>query len=174
METQRNVEVEVSAREATNKELENTLNYGDTEYDEPVLPKEAGAFEDNTGYYEVPFCPCLSYEFWNRWLRVDTHEVLMRLGKSLLFFKTSLIDDIKNVPDLYGPFWIYATLSFMLGISGNLDAYIMSDDKVNEYHGVEEEPVHIRLLTYRTCILLRDVRRVSDTNIYKYYDESRW
>lgn len=132
MEVEKKETTEVELRIKTEKEMENTLNYGETEYDEPKLPKEEGAFEDNTGYYEVPFCPCLSYDFWNRWFRVDTADVGSRLLKSLLFFKTDLIEDIKNVPDLYGPFWIYATLAFMLGISGNLDAYIQASRKVGD------------------------------------------
>lgn len=68
--------------------------------------------------------------FWNRWFRVDTVDVVERLIKSLLFFNKSLVEAIKTVPDLYGPFWIYTTLGFMLGISANLDKYVAEKNAV--------------------------------------------
>ena len=96
-----------------------------------------GPIDDSAGYYEVPFCRCLSYEyfsfstrFWHKWFRVDTRHVGTRLYKSLIFFSPALIESIRTVPDIYGPFWIYTTLAFMLGTSSNLDAYLKSSGVV--------------------------------------------
>lgn len=43
-------------------EIDKDLNKYDSDFEGPYMPRESGAFEDETGYYEVPFCGCLSYE----------------------------------------------------------------------------------------------------------------
>ena len=43
-------------------EIDKDLNKYDSDFEGPYIPKESESFEDQTGYYEVPFCGCLSYE----------------------------------------------------------------------------------------------------------------
>lgn len=38
------------------------LDNNESDYEGTRASKETEGFEDQTGYYEVPFCKCLSYE----------------------------------------------------------------------------------------------------------------
>jgi hypothetical protein len=49
-------------RPSTEFELDRDLNRYDSDFEGPPIQREKGGFEDQTGYYEVPFCGCLSYE----------------------------------------------------------------------------------------------------------------
>ncbi|XP_014652445.1 PREDICTED: protein YIPF2 isoform X2 [Ceratotherium simum simum] len=63
-----------------------------------------------------------TFSYYQSFFDVDTSQVLDRIRGSLLprpghnFVRHHL----RNRPDLYGPFWICATLAFVLAISGNL------------------------------------------------------
>lgn len=49
-------------RDTLEVEVERDLNLNDSDFEGPTMPREAGGLEDQTGYYEVPCCTCLSYE----------------------------------------------------------------------------------------------------------------
>jgi hypothetical protein len=53
--------------------------------------------------------------------------------KSLFFWTSSLIESLHNSPDLYGPFWIYTSLGFMLAMGGEIDRYLRADKKVGQW-----------------------------------------
>ncbi|XP_073076474.1 protein YIPF2 isoform X1 [Manis javanica] len=63
-----------------------------------------------------------TFDYYQSFFDVDTSQVLDRIKGSLLprpghnFVRHHL----RNRPDLYGPFWICATLAFILAITGNL------------------------------------------------------
>ncbi|XP_032989717.1 protein YIPF2 isoform X2 [Rhinolophus ferrumequinum] len=63
-----------------------------------------------------------TFDYYQSFFDVDTSQVLDRIKGSLLprpghnFVRHHL----RNRPDLYGPFWICATLAFVLAITGNL------------------------------------------------------
>ncbi|XP_076977904.1 protein YIPF2 isoform X1 [Tamandua tetradactyla] len=63
-----------------------------------------------------------TFSYYQSFFDVDTSQVLDRIRGSLLprpghnFVRHHL----RNRPDLYGPFWICATLAFVLAITGNL------------------------------------------------------
>ncbi|XP_054418164.1 protein YIPF2 [Pteronotus mesoamericanus] len=63
-----------------------------------------------------------TFGYYQSFFDVDTSQVLDRIKGSLLprpghsFVRHHL----RNRPDLYGPFWICATLAFVLAITGNL------------------------------------------------------
>ncbi|XP_069447225.1 protein YIPF2 [Ovis canadensis] len=63
-----------------------------------------------------------TFGYYQSFFDVDTSQVLHRIKGSLLprpghnFVRHHL----QNRPDLYGPFWICATLAFVLAITGNL------------------------------------------------------
>ncbi|KAJ8254221.1 hypothetical protein COCON_G00208330 [Conger conger] len=76
-----------------------------------------------------------TFEYYQSFFNVDTMQVLDRIKGSMMplpgrnFVKLH----IRNNPDLYGPFWICATLVFSVAISGNLSTFLsqMGDPK---YH----------------------------------------
>jgi hypothetical protein len=50
--------------------------------------------------------------------------VRKRLLHSLVPFNPVFFDISEKSPDLYGPFWIYTTLIFIIAASGSLAKYI--------------------------------------------------
>uniref|UniRef100_A0A8C4KED4 Yip1 domain family member 2 n=2 Tax=Dromaius novaehollandiae TaxID=8790 RepID=A0A8C4KED4_DRONO len=63
-----------------------------------------------------------TFEYYQAFFDVDTHQVLDRIKGSVtpLPGRNFVRHHLRNNPDLYGPFWICATLVFALAISGNL------------------------------------------------------
>jgi hypothetical protein len=55
---------------------------------------------------------------------VTTAEVRSRLLHSLVPFNPKFYDISEKTPDLYGPFWIYTTLIFIIAAAGSLAKYI--------------------------------------------------
>uniref|UniRef100_A0A5K3EP06 Protein YIPF n=2 Tax=Mesocestoides corti TaxID=53468 RepID=A0A5K3EP06_MESCO len=71
-----------------------------------------------------------SLDFYRDYFDVDTHQVIQRLLCGLIPFskKYSLTASLRPMPDIYGPFWITATLIFSVAISGSIYEYIISKD----------------------------------------------
>ncbi|XP_074168085.1 protein YIPF2 isoform X2 [Sminthopsis crassicaudata] len=69
-----------------------------------------------------------TFSYHQSFFDVDTYQVLERIKSSLLpapkqnFVKHCL----RHHPDLYGPFWICATLAFTLAVSSNLSTLLQS------------------------------------------------
>ncbi|NWX49275.1 YIPF1 protein, partial [Steatornis caripensis] len=63
-----------------------------------------------------------TFEYYQAFFDVDTQQVLERIKGSVtpLPGKNFVRHRLRNNPDLYGPFWICATLAFALAVSGNL------------------------------------------------------
>ncbi|VDD80416.1 unnamed protein product, partial [Mesocestoides corti] len=57
-----------------------------------------------------------SLDFYRDYFDVDTHQVIQRLLCGLIPFskKYSLTASLRPMPDIYGPFWITATLIFSI------------------------------------------------------------
>ena len=54
----------------------------------------------------------------------ETEEITKRLIASLIPFNKNFINLVEKKPDLYGPFWIYTTLIFIVASAGSLTKYI--------------------------------------------------
>ncbi|XP_029441530.1 protein YIPF2 isoform X2 [Rhinatrema bivittatum] len=63
-----------------------------------------------------------TFEYYQTFFDIDTVQVLDRIKGSLLPLpgKNFVRHHLRNKPDLYGPFWICATLVFTLAFSSNL------------------------------------------------------
>jgi len=69
-----------------------------------------------------------SFEYYQSFFDVDTKQVLGRMLHSMVPSKQNyLLTKIRPNPDLYGPFWICATLVFTIAICGNLSSYFASE-----------------------------------------------
>eukprot|EP00658_Telonema_sp_P-2_P004379 TRINITY_DN1163_c0_g1_i2.p1 TRINITY_DN1163_c0_g1~~TRINITY_DN1163_c0_g1_i2.p1 ORF type:complete len:162 (-),score=30.98 TRINITY_DN1163_c0_g1_i2:899-1384(-) len=73
-----------------------------------------------------------SVEFYRQYFDVDTDQVQSRIMKALKPMSSSFIDEVGPNPDLYGPFWISATLVFVTAAAGNLASYISHDQEVRK------------------------------------------
>lgn len=83
--------------------------------------------------------PFWTFEFYQTFFDVDTCQVFDRIKGSLLPIpgKNFVRSYIRSNPDLYGPFWICATLVFAIAISGNLSNFLIHLGE-KTYHYVPE------------------------------------
>jgi hypothetical protein len=71
---------------------------------------------------------------------VTSADVRARLLHSLVPFNPKFFDISQNTPDLYGPFWIYTTLIFIIAAAGSISGYLQ-DGGVNQNFFQEFVPV---------------------------------
>lgn len=83
--------------------------------------------------------PFWTFEYYQTFFDVDTYQVFDRIKGSLLPVpgKNFVRLYIRSNPDLYGPFWICATLVFAIAISGNLSNFLIHLGE-KTYHYVPE------------------------------------
>lgn len=62
---------------------------------------------------------------------MTTADVRSRLLHSIVPFNPKFYDISETSPDLYGPFWIYTTLIFVIAAAGSLAKYINQTDTTN-------------------------------------------
>jgi len=83
----------------------------------------------------VPFCGCLSLEYYRPYFNITTKDVQERLKMSLNPLRPTFFELTKDNPDLYGPFWTYSTIIFMLAAAGNLSRYIQMKSGFSPIYG---------------------------------------
>uniref|UniRef100_A0A9L0I7N8 Protein YIPF n=1 Tax=Equus asinus TaxID=9793 RepID=A0A9L0I7N8_EQUAS len=83
--------------------------------------------------------PFWTFEYYQTFFDVDTYQVFDRIKGSLLPVpgKNFVRLYVRSNPDLYGPFWICATLVFAIAISGNLSNFLIHLGE-KTYHYVPE------------------------------------
>ncbi|XP_068939153.1 protein YIPF2 isoform X2 [Petaurus breviceps papuanus] len=69
-----------------------------------------------------------TFSYHQSFFDVDTHQVLERIKSSLLPIPSHnfVRHCLRHHPDLYGPFWICATLAFTLAVSSNMAALLQN------------------------------------------------
>ncbi|NWH74054.1 YIPF1 protein, partial [Piaya cayana] len=97
--------------------------------------------------------PFWTFEYYQTFFDVDTYQVLDRIKGSVFPVpgKNFVRLYIRSNPDLYGPFWICATLVFTIAVSGNLSNFF----------------IHLGKPTYRYVPEFRKVS-IAATTIYAY------
>ena len=65
------------------------------------------------------------------YFNVTSEIILQRLKQGVNPYNNTLLDSVKDSPDLYGPFWIYTSVVFCLAASGSLYQYIHNYSKTN-------------------------------------------
>jgi hypothetical protein len=68
-----------------------------------------------------------NYRFLQVYFDVTTDEVRDRIMNSLIPFNPKFHDISHKNPDLYGPFWIYTTLIFIIAAAGSFTKYLEND-----------------------------------------------
>ena len=58
---------------------------------------------------DIPFCGCLSIQYYRPYFDVDTVDVKDRLLNSIFFCyrERNFMTLMSEKPDLYGPFWVW-------------------------------------------------------------------
>ncbi|KAM8972491.1 protein YIPF2 [Pelodytes ibericus] len=72
-----------------------------------------------------------TFQYYQDFFDIDTYQVLDRIKASLVPLpgKNFVRHQLRNNPDLYGPFWICATLVITVTIMGNLSTFIQMYDR---------------------------------------------
>eukprot|EP00656_Telonema_subtile_P042714 TRINITY_DN4853_c0_g1_i1.p1 TRINITY_DN4853_c0_g1~~TRINITY_DN4853_c0_g1_i1.p1 ORF type:complete len:247 (-),score=53.19 TRINITY_DN4853_c0_g1_i1:178-918(-) len=65
--------------------------------------------------------------YYRQYFDVDTEDVKARVLKALRPMSDTFIEDVAPNPDMYGPFWISATLVFVTAAAGNFASYLSHD-----------------------------------------------
>ena len=108
-------------------ELEGGTAGGDADFAEGDSLLENNKTGPQEGGVQRPagLCSCLSIAYYQPYFDVETDDVKARLVRSLQGFKQhDFVDFISQKPDLYGPFWIYTTLIFVIGATANFASYL--------------------------------------------------
>jgi len=71
-----------------------------------------------------PNARCWELAYYQPYFDIDTNSELLRVRKALLPFHDELFFGQHEKPDLYGPFWIVATLGFLMAAMSNLSRYL--------------------------------------------------
>jgi len=77
--------------------------------------------------------------FYQQFFDVDTNEVLRRCYAAI-FPRANFLDVLDGNPDLYGPFWIAATVTLILFLTGTISSYLA-------HLGERHYPYDFRLLS---------------------------
>ena len=60
---------------------------------------------------------------------VELNDIQLKLKGSLIPLNKSFYQSIEIKADLYGPFWIFTTIIFLISLIGNFSSYIHAEDK---------------------------------------------
>ena len=108
-----------------NPSINNNINTN-TDYPDSNLINKASE-KTKTGWLDNISC---NLTFLQSYFDIETDDIIKRLFASLIPCNKNFINLVEQKPDLYGPFWIYTTLIFIVASAGSLTKYI---------HGAEEE-----------------------------------
>ena len=65
-------------------------------------------------------------ESFSKYINVELNDIKQKLKGSLIPFNKSFYQSIEVNADLYGPFWIFTTIIFLISLIGNFSSYIYS------------------------------------------------
>ena len=71
--------------------------------------------------------------YFRQYFRITTKEVEQRIISSFKPYNSKFYEEASNNPDLYGPFWIYTTLIFVIASGGSLSKYFNGDYSKNYF-----------------------------------------
>ncbi|NP_001088769.1 Yip1 domain family member 1 L homeolog [Xenopus laevis] len=80
-----------------------------------------------------------TFQYYQDFFDIDTYQVLDRIRGSIIPIpgRNFVRNHLKNSPDLYGPFWICATLVITVTIMGNLGTYTILHDQADYQYSPE-------------------------------------
>ena len=92
--------------------------------------KESEAKDDKTTKSYIDKILCI-FSFIRPYFKVTFNDIKTRIIKSFIPINNSFFDIAVERPDLYGPFWIYTTLIYVIAAGGALSYYFTNS--VNNY-----------------------------------------
>ena len=101
--------------------LHSTNNTNTQEYPDPNLINKATTENTNSSWLDRIVC---NMTFLQSYFNIETDDIIKRVITSLIPCNKNFINLVEKNPDLYGPFWIYTTLIFLVASAGSLTKYI--------------------------------------------------
>ena len=95
---------------------------------ESEAKKENEKEKESNSYIDKILC---IFSFIRPYFKVTFNDIKTRIISSFIPIKESFFDITMNNPDLYGPFWIYTTLIYVIAAGGALSYYFTNS--VNNY-----------------------------------------
>ena len=111
-------------QENNNSNNNNNNNYFNNPKDNYGQNIMANIEEDKKGNWLDKLRCNLSSTFLQKYFDIDTEEIKDRLISSLIPLNSRFYNLIEKKPDLYGPFWIFTTLIFVIAASGSMTKYL--------------------------------------------------
>ena len=102
-----------------NNNNNNNMDYPENLPDSNLINK----LSQNVGRSWLDSINC-NITFLQIYFDLETDDIIQRLIASLIPFNKNFINLVEKKPDLYGPFWIYTTLIFIIASAGSLTKYI--------------------------------------------------
>lgn len=101
------------------------VNFADPSFSNAPPKEEEEKEEEATGCFGrfTKCCKWLRISYYQQFFDVTTIDVLWRMLRGVMPFGKNFFDVVAPHPDLYGPFWIAATVLFLLAITSNLASY---------------------------------------------------
>ena len=123
-----------------NLDLENHENYNGEEGDNKNInnqgqnPLNKFIYNKNQNVVEEKSNQILSCldkykESFGKYFNVELNDIKLKLKGALIPFNKSFHQSIEINADLYGPFWTFTTIIFLIALIGNFSSYIHAEDK---------------------------------------------
>lgn len=112
---------EGSFQEETQKE--ESGNIGKVENSSEIEAKKE--VESSSSYIDKLLC---IFAFIRPYYKVTFNDIKLRIKRSFNPLKNDFMEIAEKTPDLYGPFWIYTTLIYVLAAGGALSYYFTNSD----------------------------------------------
>ena len=118
-ENQQNADLLPSETAPEEQQMEKVENTSEQEAKKEDQPKS---------YIDKLLC---IFNFIRPYFKVTFNDIKLRLKSSFIPIKNDFMDIAVKTPDLYGPFWIYTTLIYVIAAGGALSYYFTN--AVNNY-----------------------------------------
>ncbi len=79
-------------------------------------------------------------ESFGKYFNVEVSDIKQKLKGSLIPFNKSFYESIEINADLYGPFWIFTTIIFLIALIGNFSSYVHAEDKTKFVYDYNHVP----------------------------------
>lgn len=84
--------------------------------------------------------------FIGKYFNVELNDVISKLKGACIPFNKSFYESVENTPELYGPFWTFTTIIFLIALIGNFNSYIHAEDKENYVYDYNNVPYAISII----------------------------
>jgi len=79
-------------------------------------------------------------QFIGKYFNVELNDLKLKLKGAIIPFNKSFYQSIEVNADLYGPFWTFTTIIFLIALIGNFSSYIHAEDKENFVYDYNHVP----------------------------------